>query len=160
METAATEVAPPVAVAVPAASALPMVSPPPVGSPAGINDADLRYAQLLEPPGPNGDGHAPAETPVSAAQDGSPAGQSETAQEVSPSSHSVGRFGMSSGAFGTAGTTPSIKLELNADIIIYGRAVPGQTVEVCGRQVRVNADGTFTVRMALPLADGDVARGG
>ena len=79
---------------------------------------------------------------------------------MSPSSHSVGRFGTSSGAFGEAGPAPSIKLELNADIIIYGRAVPGQTVEVCGRLVKVNADGTFSVRMALPLANDDAAGGG
>ena len=79
---------------------------------------------------------------------------------MSPSSHSVGRFGMSSGAFGAGESAPSIKLELNADIIIYGRAVPGQTVEVCGRMVKVNADGTFSVRMALPMANGDAAGGG
>ena len=141
--------------AMPEESPLPTVAPPPAGAPAGLNDTDFRYAQLLEPPGP-----AAAETIAPASQEAPPSGQPGEAQEMSPSSHSVGRFGTSSGAFGEAGPAPSIKLELNADIIIYGRAAPGQTVEVCGRMVRVNADGTFSVRMALPLADGDAARGG
>ena len=146
---------PPAVTAGPEESPLPTVAPPPAGVPAGLNDTDFRYAQLLEPPGP-----AAAETFAPASQEALPSGQSAEAQEMSPSSHSVGRFGTSSGAFGETGPAPSIKLELNADIIIYGRAAPGQTVEVCGRMVRVNADGTFSVRMALPLANGDAAGGG
>ena len=162
-ETVAAETASPSVVAdMPEAFPLPTVAPPPTGAPAGVSDADLGYARLLEPPAPHGNhsGHATAETSAPASQDAPPSGQPAEAQEMSPSSHSVGRFGMSSGAFGAGESAPSIKLELNADIIIYGRAVPGQTVEVCGRMVKVNADGTFSVRMALPLADGDAARGG
>ena len=153
---------PPAVTAGPEESPLPTVAPPPAGAPAGLNDTDFRYAQLLEPPGPgdNYASHATAETFAPAPHDTPPSGQPAEAQEMSPSSHSVGRFGTSSGAFGETGPSPSIKLELNADIIIYGRAAPGQTVEVCGRMVRVNADGTFSVRMALPLANGDASGGG
>ena len=155
-------VSPPAVTAGPEESPLPTVAPPPAGAPAGLNDTDFRYAQLLEPPGPGGshDNPVTADTFAPASQDVPPSGQPWEAQEMSPSSHSVGRFGTSSGAFGESAPAPSIKLELNADIIIYGRAVPGQTVEVCGRLVKVNADGTFSVRMALPLANDDAAGGG
>ena len=155
-------VSPPAVTAGPEESPLPTVAPPPAGAPAGLNDTDFRYAQLLEPPGPGGshDNPVTADTFAPASQDVPPSGQPWEAQEMSPSSHSVGRFGTSSGAFGESAPAPSIKLELNADIIIYGRAAPGQTVEVCGRLVKVNADGTFSVRMALPLANGDAAGGG
>jgi hypothetical protein len=154
-------VSPPATASVQEQSSLPTVTPP-ESAPAGLSDADFRYAQLMEPPGPNGNhnGHVASDTFASALQDAPPSGQAAETQEPSPSSHSVGRFGMSSGALDAPEAAPSIKLELNADLIIYGRAVPGQTVEVCGRMVKVNADGTFSVRMALPLADGDAARSG
>jgi hypothetical protein len=37
-------------------------------------------------------------------------------------------------------------------VIVYGRAQPGQTLRVNGREVPVNADGTFQVRWTLPVA--------
>ncbi|MFA5190394.1 MAG: DUF4912 domain-containing protein [Verrucomicrobiia bacterium] len=101
----------------------------------------------------NGSGYATVDAAQPASQE-SPAAERETA----PSSHSVERFGTASDGLGVAAAerAPSIKLELNAEIVIYGRAMPGQTVEVCGRMVKVSPDGTFSVRMALPLADDDV----
>ena len=82
-------------------------------------------------------------------------------RETAPSSHNVDRFGSTSDGLGAAAAerAASIKLELNAEVVIYGRAMPGQTVEVCGRTVKVNPDGAFSVRMALPLADDDITRG-
>ncbi|MFA6564588.1 MAG: DUF4912 domain-containing protein [Verrucomicrobiia bacterium] len=107
--------------------------------------------EIHSSPGSNGNGNGDGHAAIAAGQ---PAAEGETA----PSSHSVDRFGTSSDGLGAAGHAPSIKLELNAEVVIYGRAMPGQTVEVCGRSVKVNPDGTFSVRMALPLAD-DAAHG-
>jgi hypothetical protein len=60
-----------------------------------------------------------------------------------------GSFDVGSFAMGGDGK-PSIDLELYAEIIVYGRAQPGQTLQVNGRPVAVNADGTFRVQWALP----------
>jgi hypothetical protein len=65
-----------------------------------------------------------------------PAGSSELASS----------FGLGGGA------KAALELELNADVIVYGRAQPGQTLRVNGREVPVNADGTFQVRWTLPVA--------
>lgn len=107
--------------------------------------------EVLSPQESNGNGNGHAATTGS---------QSATERETTPSSHSVDRFGSTSDGLGAAAVerAPSIKLELNAEVVIYGRAMPGQTVEVCGRTVKVNPDGTFSVRMALPLAGDDAAR--
>ena len=120
---------------------------------------DRWCAEILSPEsgnnGSNGNGHAEPALEPPASQE-SPAVERET----EPSSHSVDRFGTTSGGLGAgAEPAPSIKLELNAEVVIYGRAMPGQTVEVCGRSVKVNPDGTFSVRMALPLAGDDATRG-
>ena len=63
------------------------------------------------------------------------------------SSETVSSFSLGGGAAPAA-----ITLELNAEVIVYGRAQPGQTLCVNGRAVPVNADGTFHVRWALPVA--------
>jgi hypothetical protein len=126
----------------------PLPPPPPDAAEFGVVETNRWCGELQSPPGSNGNGngngHAPAESPAAE-------------REAAPSSHSVDRFGTSSSGLGIAERSPSIKLELNAEVVIYGRAMPGQTVEVCGRSVKVNPDGTFSVRMALPLAD-DAAR--
>lgn len=141
--------------------------PPPPPTTAEFNAATASQSaaatnrwceEIHSPPGSigNGNGHAPAATEHPASQESPAAAEPESA----PSSHSVERFGASSGGLGAADErAPSIKLELNAELVIYGRAMPGQTVEVCGRPVKVNPDGTFSVRMALPLAGDDAARG-
>jgi hypothetical protein len=57
-------------------------------------------------------------------------------------------------SFGSGGWAPArqaeIDLKLNAEVIISGRAQPGQAIQVNGQWVKVNADGTFSVRLALP----------
>ena len=133
---------------------LPAVAGLDIASSPGVAATDRWCEEILSPPGSNGNGdsHAAGAAEQPASQE-SPAAERESA----PSSHNVDRFGTSSDGLGAAERTPSIKLELNAEVVIYGRAMPGQTVEVCGRSVKVNPDGTFSVRMALPLAD-DAAR--
>jgi len=58
-------------------------------------------------------------------------------------------------SFGSGGWTaarrPGIDLQLNAEVAISGRAQPGQTIQVNGQWVQANADGTFSVRLALPI---------
>jgi hypothetical protein len=86
---------------------------------------------------------------VVAALTGKAAAVSAAPAEVarSASSEAVGSFSMGGGAAQAA-----IQLELNAEVIVYGRAQPGQTLCVNGRPVPVGADGTFHVRWALPVA--------
>ena len=69
------------------------------------------------------------------------------ATERSTSSEAVSSFSWGGGVAQAA-----ITLELNAEVIVYGRAQPGQTLCVNGRPVSVNDDGTFHVRWALPVA--------
>lgn len=126
----------------------PLPPPPPTIAEFGVVETNRWCEEMRTPTGSNdnGNGHVPLTTDMPPSE-----------HEAAPSSHSVDRFGTSSDGLGVAGHAPSIKLELNAEVVIYGRAMPGQTVEVCGRSVKVNPDGTFSVRMALPLAD-DAAR--
>lgn len=70
-----------------------------------------------------------------------------TATVPSLSSDSVSSFSM-----GGRAEKAALELELNAEVIVYGRAQPGQTLRVNGRSVPVNDDGTFHVRWALPVA--------
>lgn len=44
----------------------------------------------------------------------------------------------------------NVEFEINAELIIYGRARPGSTLCLHGRPITVAADGTFSVRRALP----------
>ncbi len=69
------------------------------------------------------------------------------ARALPASSDTVSSFSM-----GGAVSKAAIELELNAEVIVYGRAQPGQTLRVNGQPVSVNADGTFHVRWALPVA--------
>jgi hypothetical protein len=119
---------------------------PPVAE-LGVGETGRWCEEMHAPSGSNGNGNGNAPLAI----------EPTAEREAAPSSHSVDRFGTSSDGLGAAERAPSIKLELNAEVIIYGRAMPGQMVEVCGRAVKVNPDGTFNVRMALPLAD-DAAR--
>lgn len=57
-------------------------------------------------------------------------------------------YGLSSGHSGPQ-DAPSLSLQLACEVIVHGRALPGQTLEVNGHWVRVNPDGTFRVQWAL-----------
>jgi hypothetical protein len=46
---------------------------------------------------------------------------------------------------------PALAVTLNVEVMISGRAQPGQTIEVNGHQVDVSPEGAFSVRLALPL---------
>jgi len=49
-------------------------------------------------------------------------------------------------------SAPRAKLEIHADIVVYGRAPPGTEVLIDGLPVEVRSDGTFDLRFALPAA--------
>jgi len=46
------------------------------------------------------------------------------------------------------------RLEVQADLIVYGRAAPGTEVVIDGIPIRVSDDGTFEMRFALPATPG------
>lgn len=71
---------------------------------------------------------------------------------TTPKTETVSSFALGSGGFGLPEAKPAIDLKMNAEVILSGRAQPGQTLQLNGRWVTVNPDGTFTVRLALPLA--------
>ncbi len=103
---------------------------------------------LAEPP------HAELVTPVETLADvAPPAAVAAVLEEkaatpaAAGSSENVSSFSLGGGAGPAA-----LELELNADVIVYGRAPPGQTLRVNSRDVPVNADGTFQVRWTLPVA--------
>jgi len=77
----------------------------------------------------------------------------EGAQQTLASSESVSSFG-SGGSWDLSNpkAVGAIDLRLNAEVVISGRAQPGQTVQVNGRWLKVGADGTFSLRLALPVA--------
>ena len=77
----------------------------------------------------------------------------EGAQQTSASSESVSSFG-SGGSWDLSNpkAVGAIDLRLNAEVVISGRAQPGQSVQVNGRWLKVGADGTFSLRLALPVA--------
>ena len=94
-------------------------------------------------------------TPIAATAEAVPlvTATAESPQPISSFSfESAGSFGLGSEGLGVEKVAPSINLELNAEVVVYGRAQPGQTLRVNGRWVPVNADGTFHVRWALPTA--------
>ena len=39
---------------------------------------------------------------------------------------------------------------VDAEIIVYGKSLPGASVSIAGNPVKTKSDGTFTVRMELP----------
>jgi hypothetical protein len=76
----------------------------------------------------------------------------EEGRPVSTSSEGVSSFG-SGGSWdvGRRDGKSAIDLKLNAEVVVSGRAQPGQTVQMNGRWLKVNADGTFSMRLALPV---------
>jgi len=76
----------------------------------------------------------------------------EEGPSVSSSSEGVSSFG-SGGSWDVAQRDgkSAIDLKLNAEVVISGRAQPGQTVQVNGRWLKVKTDGTFSMRLALPV---------
>ena len=69
-----------------------------------------------------------------------------------PAPESLSSFNVGSGGFGLAEGKPAVDVKMNAEVVLSGRAQPGQTIQLNGRWIQVNADGTFSVRLALPLA--------
>ncbi len=55
---------------------------------------------------------------------------------------------MSLSSFGLAGE--NVDLEVNAEVVIHGRARPGSRLTLFGQQVPLRPDGSFEVRRALP----------
>jgi len=59
------------------------------------------------------------------------------------------------GSFGSAGWAPTehaaVELKLNAEMITSGRAQPGQAVQLNDQWLKVDTDGTSSVRRTLPL---------
>jgi len=43
-----------------------------------------------------------------------------------------------------------LPFEVDAELIVFGKTSPGASVMVAGRPVKLQADGSFTVRMKLP----------
>ena len=62
----------------------------------------------------------------------------------------VSSFG--SGVWTLAGRTAAA-LTLNVDVVISGRGQPGQAIQVNGQWLKAGADGTFSVRLALPIKE-------
>jgi len=67
-----------------------------------------------------------------------------------PSSPALDSF--SSGSWAPTGRA-GVDLKLNAEVVISGRAQPDQAVQVNGQWLKVNSDGTFSMRLALPLRE-------
>lgn len=44
----------------------------------------------------------------------------------------------------------ALPFDVDAELIVYGRTVPGATVLLSGEPVKLRSDGTFTVRVAMP----------
>jgi hypothetical protein len=62
----------------------------------------------------------------------------------------VSSFG--SGVWTPAGRTAA-DLTLNADVVISGRCQPGQAIQVNGQWLKAGADGTFSLRLTLPIKE-------
>jgi hypothetical protein len=45
---------------------------------------------------------------------------------------------------------PSFWFKINAELIIHGSTEPSAKVSISGREIRLNADGSFSFRFALP----------
>jgi len=60
---------------------------------------------------------------------------------------------ISSGAFGVRAR--KFFLEVGTDVIVYGRTEPDARLSFCGNQIKLNPDGTFRFRFALPVGEYD-----
>jgi hypothetical protein len=119
----------------------PFVAEPPVD---GIHDAPTaapsgRETHRAQP--------AAADAPEAVPRHGSPAYQAHREARLP---ETVSSFG--SGGWAPTGQ-PAVDLKLNAELVISGRAQPGQTLQVNGQWLTVNADGTFSLRLALPIRE-------
>jgi hypothetical protein len=118
---------------------------PSAGSgPIGEEEIRRHYEELSEASGrPGASSGAPGGSP---APGGDPGRLASAWLEGGPSGESS--FGLSSALWAGA-QKPSISLEIGADLVIYGKAQPGQTLQVNGESVTVNPDGTFRVHLTL-----------
>jgi len=94
----------------------------------------------------------PADLARSAAHDASAATLQGGAGHEAPGRSSAVPAIFGSGSWAPAGRG-AVDLKLNAEMVISGRAQPGQAVQVNGQWLKVRTDGTFSVRLALPLRE-------
>jgi hypothetical protein len=71
--------------------------------------------------------------------------------------HRQARLPETVSSFGSGGWVArgraAVELKVNAELILSGRTQPGQTLQVNGQWLTVNADGTFSLRLALPVRE-------
>ena len=104
---------------------------------------ELTAAGVVAQPPPQPVGLSPVPPPP-------PAPTGEGGRSVATETFSSVSVG--SGGFGLAEGKLAVDLKMHAEVVLSGRAQPGQTLQLNGRWIRVNPDGTFSVRLALPLA--------
>jgi len=83
---------------------------------------------------------------------GSEAGQPPRPIEYQWPRIAMGSEELASGALGGE-SIPSAgrsRLVVNAELVVYGATEPGANVTIQGHPVRINPDGTFRLRLALP----------
>jgi hypothetical protein len=120
------------AVIPPATMPTPGVSP--VGEPVARRHPDAPFTRSTTGPG----------------QDGAPA--RSASDEPVPSVTLSAEASATVSSLVTGGPLESaLALTLSVEVVISGRAQPGQTVEVNGQQLDVGPEGAFSVRLALPV---------
>lgn len=78
----------------------------------------------------------------------------EHAREVALGSGGVGAVGSPMVGLGEAHQPARhFWLRADAELIVHGSTEPGAKVEICGMPMPVGPDGSFSVRLALPLGD-------
>ncbi len=99
------------------------------GEPAGAGDPFAYYADAITP-----GGIVPAASGVLGG----------------PWKGATDSFSSAEGAAFSEAGAEDLALELNADVVIYGRTRPGTQVFLSGANIQVRSDGTFEARFALP----------
>ena len=125
----------------------PVLAPPLGTPPQDFPLAPPPHAGLITPVEPLGALDIPQEVAAALTEKITASSAPALARALPASSDTVSSFSMGGGV-----PKAAIELELNAEVIVYGRAQAGQTLRVNGQPVSVNADGTFHVRWALPVA--------
>jgi hypothetical protein len=128
---------------------------------AAARDRALALPGAPEPPAPRPRAEqrgvpiaagAPAPIPPAAAPEMAPGAWPELPPPILPTGEAAGmppfdpRGALSSGVFLSSGPAD---LEIHAELHVWGRAAPGARIDVFGRQVRVGADGRFSLRRSL-----------
>jgi hypothetical protein len=127
-----------------------VVRTPRVG-PSEIRDEEWLSIRALE-------AMKPAPRPPYASSPGLPSGKlrgEERLREISMGSGGLGAVSSPAGpVIGVAEVAPrQYWLRADAELIVYGATEPGSHIAVSGMTARVAADGTFSMRMALPIGE-------